>query len=112
MIQILSVGHTKFNGFQQNIKQDNYIEYTIEVISCNSDDSHYSSSIINVRYYHAEIYEEEFISAAGDFGLPFSDQISVVESTSMIFDIGHKIDQLRIRLKVLRDKLSAKMLEP
>ena len=47
---------------------------TLEVFFCNSDDSHYSSSIINLCRYLAETYEEEYISTADDSGLSFSGQ--------------------------------------
>ena len=53
-------------------------------------------------HYIAEFYEEEYISAAGDSGLTFSDSMSVIESTSMINDIGINISQSRILLRILR----------
>ena len=49
--------------------------------------------------YLADNYEDEFISAAGDFGLTFSGQISAVETASLMSDVGLNIFHLRIRLR-------------
>ena len=38
--------------------------------------------------------------------------MSAIESTSMMSDIGLNISQLRVLLRILRNKLGAKMLEP
>ena len=78
MIQIPSVGHLKYDSFKQNIKQDNCIEQTLEALSFYIDEYHYSLGIINLCRYLAETYEEEFIYAADDSGLPFSGKISAV----------------------------------
>ena len=47
LIQIPSVGHLKYDRFKQNIKKYNFIEQTLKVLSCNSDNNYHSSSIIN-----------------------------------------------------------------
>ena len=57
-------------------------------------------------------YEDEFMSVAGDSSLTFSGQMPAVEIISMMSDVGLNISQLRILLKVLRNKLGAKMVEP
>ena len=57
-------------------------------------------------------YGDEFITTAGDSGQIFSGQISAIESTSMMSDVGLNISQLRVHLRMLRNKLGAKMLEP
>ena len=57
----------------------------------------------------AENYEDEFIAAAGDSGLTFSGQMSAVETASMMSDVGLDISQLRILLRILRNKLGAKI---
>ena len=59
-------------------------EQTLETLYANSDDSYYSSTVINVCYYLAETYEGKFKSAAGDSSLIFSGQISAVDTTSMM----------------------------
>ena len=112
LIQIPSVGHLKYDRFKQNVKQDNFIEQTLEALSCNSDDNYHPSSIINICRYLAEKYEDEFITTAGDSGLLFSGQISAVETTSMMNDVGLNISQLHILLRILRNKLGAKIFEP
>ena len=38
--------------------------------------------------------------------------MSAVETTSLMSDVGLNISQLRILLRILRNKLSAKMFEP
>ena len=112
MIQIPSVGYLKYDRFKQNVKQDNFIEQTLEALSCNSDDNYHPSSIINMYRYLAEKYEDEFITTAGDSGLLFSGQISAVETTSMMNDIGLNISQLHILIRILRNKLGAKISKP
>ena len=72
-------------------------------------------AILQVQYlcrYLVENYEDEFKTAVGDFGLTFYSQMSSVETASMMSDVGLNISQLRILLRVLRDKLDTKMLEP
>ena len=59
-----------------------------------------------------ENYEEEFITAADDSGLTFSGQMSTVETASMMSDVGLNIHQLRIILRILRNKLGAQMFKP
>ena len=93
---------TKIIIYSQNLK----------VSSCNSDNNYHPSSTINICRYLADNYEDEFITAAGDSSLSFSGQISAVETTSMISDIGLNISSLRILLRILRNKLGAKMFEP
>ena len=110
--QIPSVGHLKYDKFKQNIKQHNFVEYTLEVISCNSDDNYHPSSTINLCRYLAEHYDDEFITAAGDSRLTFSGQKSAVETTSMMSDVGLYISQLRILFILLQNKLSANLFIP
>ena len=61
------------------MKQDNFAEQTLEVLSYNRDDSYHSSSTINSCRYLARNYEEEFITAACDSSLEFSSQMSADE---------------------------------
>ena len=105
MIQIPPVGHLKYDRFKQNVKQDNFIEQTLKALSCNIDDNYHPSSTINLCRYLAENYEDEYISATGDSGLTFSGQISVVETASLMSDVGLNISQLRILLRILRNTL-------
>ena len=58
-----------------------------------------------------QVYEDEFISTAGDSGLTFSGQISAVETTNLLSDVELNIYQLRILFRILRNKLDAKMFE-
>ena len=44
--------------------------------------------------------------------MSFSGQMSAVKIASMMSDIGLNISQLRILLRILRNKLGAKMFEP
>ena len=67
-------------------------------------ENYVSPSIINLQRYLAENYEDEFISATDDSGLIFSNQMSVVKTTSMVSGIGLNISQLRILLSILRKK--------
>ena len=73
MIQIPFVGHFKYDRFKQNIEQDNFIGQTLEALSYNSNGNYHPSSTIHVCRYLAENYEDEFITAAGDSDLTFSD---------------------------------------
>ena len=77
-------------------------------LSCNIDDNYHSSSTINLCRYLTDNYEDEFISAADDSGLTFSGQMSAVETASLMSDIGLNISQLRILLRILRNKLGLK----
>ena len=110
LIQISSVGHLKYDRFKQNIKRKKFTEQTLEILSYNSDDSDHSSSTINLCRYLAEKYEEEFISATRDSGLTFSGQMSADETASMMSDVDLNIYQLRIILRILRNKLGVKFL--
>ena len=112
LIQIPSFGHLKYDRFKHNIKQHNFIEHTLEALSCNSGDNYYPSRTINLCRYLVENYKDEFITAAGDCGLIFSGQVSSVETASMMSDVGLVISQLRILLRILRNKLDAKIFEP
>ena len=112
LIQIPSVGHLKQDRFKQNIKQNNLIEQTLKALSCNIDDNCHPSSTINLCHYLAENYEDEFISAAGDSDLTFSGQMSAIETSSLMSDVGFNISQLRVLLRILRNKLGAKIFEP
>ena len=58
LIQISSVGYLKYDRFKQKIEQDNFIEQTLEALSCKSNDSHYTSNIINLCRYLVETYEK------------------------------------------------------
>ena len=111
LIQIPSVGHLKYDWFKQNIKQDNCIEHTLEVLSWNSDDSYHTLSAINLCHYLAENYEEEFISTAGGSGLIFSGQMSAIATANIMSDVGLKISQLRILLRILQNKIGVKKIE-
>ena len=66
MIHIPFVGHLKYDHFKHNIKQYDFIKQTLEALSSHSDDSHNSSSIINLCRYFVDNYEGVFISTAGD----------------------------------------------
>ena len=112
LIQIPSVGHFKYDWFKQNVKQNNFIGKTLKALSCNIDDKYHPSSTINLYRYLADSYEDEFISAADDSGLIFSGQMSAVETASLMSDVGINISQLRILLRILCNKLGAKMFEP
>ena len=95
----------KIWSFQTECLKIKCIEQRSEVLSSNSDNSHYSTSIVNVCLYLAETYEDDFISAASNSG-----QMSVVETTSMINDVGLNISYILHR--ILRNKLGAKIFEP
>ena len=69
LIQIPSIIHLKYDHFKQNIKSDNFIEHNLEALYSDSDDSHYSSNIINRCRYLVETSEDKFISATGDSSL-------------------------------------------
>ena len=88
------------------------IENTLKALSCNIYDNYHPSSTINLCRYLAENCEDEFISTAGDSSLTFSGQMSVVETASLMSDGGLNISQLRILLRILRNKLGVKMFEP
>ena len=112
MIEIPPVGHLKYDRFKHNVKQNNFIEQTLKALSCNIDDNYHSSSTMNVCRYFVENYEDEFISAAGDSGLTCSGQMLDVETASLTSDVGLNISRLRFLLRILRNKLGAKMFEP
>ena len=112
LIQIPPVGHLKYGRFKQNVKQNNFIKQTLKFLSCNIDHNNHPSSTINLCRYLAENYEDEFISAAGDSGLTFSGQMLAIVTTSLMSDIGLIISQLHILLRILRNKLGAKIFEP
>ena len=52
------------------------------------------------------------ISATDNSSLTFVDQISAVETGSMMSGVGINICQLRLLLKIFRNKLGAKIFEP
>ena len=112
LIQIPSVGHLKYDRFKPNVKQGNFIEQTLKALSCNSDNNYHPSSTINLCRYLADNCEDEFTTATGNSGLSFSGQMSAVETVSMMSDVGLNISQFRILLRILRNKLGAKMFEP
>ena len=109
MIKIPSVGHLKYDRSKWNIKQNNFIEQTLEALSCNSGDNYHHSSIINLCRYLIKNYEEEFITATGYSGLTFSGQMSAIKTASLMRDVGLNISQLRILLTILRNKLDVKI---
>ena len=78
LIQFPSVGHLKYDRFKQNVKKDNFIEQTLKILSCYSN-NYYPSSTIHLCRYIAENYEDEFITIAGDSSLTFSVQMSAVK---------------------------------
>ena len=102
----------KYVRFKQNVKQDNFIEKTLKALSCNIDDNYHPSSTINLLRYLVDNYEDEFISAAGDSCLTFSGQMSAVKIENLMSDVGLNIYQLRILLRILRNKLGATFFEP
>ena len=67
-----------------------------------------SSILITLCHYIAEYYKDAFLSAAGDSGLTFSGSMSIIDTASMMNDIGINISQLRILLKILRHMIAAK----
>ena len=71
MIKIPSVGHLKYVRFKPNIKRETFIEHTLEILFCNSDDNYHPSRTINLCRSLVENYEDEFITATGDSGLTF-----------------------------------------
>ena len=93
LIQIPSVRHLKYDRFKQNLKQNNFIENTLKAISCDIDYNYHPSSTINLCRYLADNYENEFISAAGDYGLTFSGQMSAVQTVSLMSYVGLNISQ-------------------
>ena len=44
--------------------------------------------------------------------MTFSSQMSAIETASLMSDVGLNISQLRILLRILRNKLGAEMFEP
>ena len=56
--------------------------------------------------------KDEFISATSASGLTFSGQRSAVETVSLMSDVVLNIFQLRILLRILCNKLGAKIFEP
>ena len=74
-------------------QQYNHIRQNLKAISCNSDDSYHYLSIINLCRYLTKKYEEEFVSADGDYG-----QMLAVKNASMMSGVGLNIYQLRILL--------------
>ena len=62
--------------------------------------------------YLAKNCEDEFITAAGDSGLTFLFRMSSVETASMMSGVALNIYQLRLLLKISRNRLGVKMFEP
>ena len=52
------------------------------------------------------------INAADNSGLSFSGQMVAVEIASLMSDVGLNISQVRILLRILRNKLGGKIFEP
>ena len=83
----------------------------LEVLSDNVE-GNISSSLINLCYYIAEYYEDDFVPAAGDSGLAFFGSMFAIETASVMNDVGINISQLRILLRILLHKIGAKFFEP
>ena len=88
------------------------MEKILQALSCNIDDNCYPLSTINLCCYLVENYEDEFISTTSGSCLTFFGQMLVVETASMMSDVGLIISQLRILFRILRNKLGANMFEP
>ena len=71
-----------------------------------------SSTLINLCHYIPVYYEDGFISAVGDSGLIFSDEMTTIETTSIMNDVGINILQLRILFQILQYNIGAKLFEP
>ena len=69
IIKIPSSGHLGYDRFKQNLKSNNFIHSMLKSLSDNVEGS--ISSLINLCHNITECYEDEFVSAAGDSGLPF-----------------------------------------
>ena len=91
MIKIPSVGHLRYDRFYQSVQQ--IIEKPLEALSFNNDTVSLFSSIINLSRYIAELYEDNFISGAGDSSLIFSSQMTAIKTVSMMSDVGLNISQ-------------------
>ena len=83
----------------------------LEVLYDNVEEN-ISSSLINLCHYIAEYYEDEFVSAAEDSGLTYSDSMSTIETASMMNDVGINISQLHILLRIRRQKIGANFFKP
>ena len=59
--------------------------------------------------YYWLLWKNEFILAAGDSNLPFTSQMSVVETASMLNDVDIYISQLRILFRIVRHKIGDKL---
>ena len=68
LIKIPSSAHLRYDRFNKKLKSNIFIHSMLEVLSDNIECT-ISSNLINVCYYIAEYYEDEFVSAAGDSGL-------------------------------------------
>ena len=68
-----------------------------------------SSNVINLYYYLADNFKDNFMSAAGDAELNFSCQTSYVDISD---DSGLNISLIHILLRVLCYKLGANLFEP
>ena len=90
LIKVPSSVHLRYNRFRQNFKSNNYIHHILEGL-CDNNEGNVSSSLINLCHYIAECHEEEFLLATGDSSLNFSGQISAIETTSMMHDVGINI---------------------
>ena len=110
IIKIPPSSHLRCDRFKQNFKSYNCIHSMLEVLSDNIEGT-ISSSLINLCHYISECYKDEFILAAGDSGLTFSSQMSDIETTSMMNDVGINTLQLIILLRILRDKIGAELFE-
>ena len=92
LIKTPSSGHLRYDRFKQNLNIDNFIHSMLKALSDNVD-GNISSSLINLCHYIVECYEDEFVSAAEDSGLIFSGSMSVIETASMMNDVGINISK-------------------
>ena len=67
--------------------------------------------LINLCHYITKYCEDEFVSPAGGSGLTFSGSMSAIKTASMNNVIGINVSQLRILLRILQHKISAKLFE-
>ena len=65
IIKMPSSSHLQYDRFKQNLKKNNVVNLMLKILS-NNVNGNISSSLINLCYYIAEFYEEEYVSTAGD----------------------------------------------
>ena len=87
LVIIPSVGHLRCDKFRQNCKYSDFVNQTSDKISYNIE-KNVCSNVIHSFHYLNDNFKDEFISAVGDAGFNFSNQISHVETISMMSDDG------------------------